>query len=113
MTLKPLQRTVAAFAGLLLASSVLAQTAPASKPAPAAKAAPAKKARVPLLIEQRAIEVSRTEGANWVVESGLAAGDRVVVEGLQKARPGMVVTAVERSAAAAAPESAPHAAALH
>ena len=64
-------------------------------------------------IEQRAIEVSRTEGANWVVESGLAAGDRVVVEGLQKARPGMVVTAVERSAAAAAPESAPHAAALH
>ncbi len=47
-------------------------------------------------IEQRAIEVSRTEGANWVVESGLAAGDRVVVEGLQKARPGMVVTAVER-----------------
>lgn len=64
-------------------------------------------------IEQRAIEVSRTEGANWVVESGLAAGDRVVVEGLQKARPGMVVTAVERSAAAAAPESAPHAAAMY
>ena len=64
-------------------------------------------------IEQRAIEVSRTEGANWVVESGLVAGDRVVVEGLQKARPGMVVTAVERSAAAAAPESAPRAAAMH
>jgi membrane fusion protein (multidrug efflux system) len=30
-------------------------------------------------------------GANWIVESGLKPGDRVVVEGLQKARNGLVV----------------------
>ena len=63
MTLKPLQRTVAALASLLLASSVLAQTAPTPKPAPAAKAAPAKKARVPLLIEQRAIDLIKATSA--------------------------------------------------
>lgn len=63
MTLKPLQRTVVALASLLLASSVLAQTAPASKPAPPAKAAPAKKARVPLLIEQRAIDLIKATSA--------------------------------------------------
>ena len=55
MTLKPLQCAVVALAGLLLASTVLAQSAPATKPAPAAKSAPAKKARVPLLIEQQSL----------------------------------------------------------
>jgi hypothetical protein len=63
MTLKPLQRAIVALAGLLLASSVLAQSAPAPKPAPAAKAAPAKKARVPLLVEQRAIDMIKATSA--------------------------------------------------
>jgi membrane fusion protein (multidrug efflux system) len=39
--------------------------------------------------------VSRTLGDRWLVEGGLAAGDRLIVEGLQKVRPGMPVEAVE------------------
>jgi membrane fusion protein (multidrug efflux system) len=39
-------------------------------------------------VEQRTIKVSETIGDKWLVESGLVAGDRVVVEGLQKIRPG-------------------------
>lgn len=31
-------------------------------------------------------------GSDWVIESGLSAGDRVIVEGLQKVREGLVVT---------------------
>jgi membrane fusion protein (multidrug efflux system) len=30
-------------------------------------------------------------GDRWVIEQGLKPGDRVIVEGLQKARPGTVV----------------------
>ena len=39
-------------------------------------------------VEQRNTEVSETIGDKWLVESGLVAGDRVVVEGLQKIQPG-------------------------
>jgi membrane fusion protein (multidrug efflux system) len=48
-------------------------------------------------------------GSNYVVSEGLAPGDRVVVEGVQKIRNGMVVkpvTEAERAAAAAAPAAA-------
>jgi membrane fusion protein (multidrug efflux system) len=44
--------------------------------------------------EQRPIKVSRTVGDTWLVSEGIKAGDRVIVEGLQKARPGTVVKAV-------------------
>lgn len=47
-------------------------------------------------VEVRQVTVSRTIGAAWLVEDGLAAGDRVIVEGLQKVRPGAEVTATER-----------------
>lgn len=46
-------------------------------------------------VEQRKVQVSRTVGDQWLVESGLAAGDRVIVEGLQKVRPGSPVQATE------------------
>jgi len=39
----------------------------------------------------RAIELDRAMGGDWIVRQGLAAGDRVIVEGLQKARPGVQV----------------------
>lgn len=39
----------------------------------------------------RPVEVSRTIGDKWLVREGLAAGDRVIVEGLQKVQPGMPV----------------------
>ena len=43
------------------------------------------------VIELRRLTVSQTVGAKWLVTSGLAAGDRVVVEGAQSAQPGMRV----------------------
>lgn len=46
-------------------------------------------------VEARPVKVSRTIGDKWLVESGLAAGDRVIVAGLQKIRPGAPVKAVE------------------
>ena len=52
-------------------------------------------------VEVRELRVSRTIGDQWLVEDGLAAGDRVIVEGLQKVQPGVPVTAVEAAPAAA------------
>jgi membrane fusion protein (multidrug efflux system) len=46
-------------------------------------------------VEQRQLEVSRAIGDCWLVTSGLSAGDRIIVEGLQKVRPGATVHAVE------------------
>ena len=43
------------------------------------------------VVEQRPVVVSQTIGDQWLVESGLSAGDRVVVEGLQKIAPGAEV----------------------
>jgi membrane fusion protein, multidrug efflux system len=42
----------------------------------------------------RQLVTSGTYGSNWVVESGLKAGDRVIVQGTDKARPGQDVKAV-------------------
>jgi membrane fusion protein (multidrug efflux system) len=44
-------------------------------------------------IEMRAVEVSERIGSLWVIDSGLMAGERVVVDGLQKIRPGVQVEA--------------------
>ncbi|MDY0220571.1 MAG: efflux RND transporter periplasmic adaptor subunit [Desulfobacterium sp.] len=49
-------------------------------------------------IQSRKITVSKVVGDQWLTESGLAAGDRVVVEGLQKIRPQAKVTPVETNA---------------
>jgi membrane fusion protein (multidrug efflux system) len=46
-------------------------------------------------VEQRAVQVSRTVSDHWLVNGGLVEGDRVIVEGLQKVRPGMTVTVTE------------------
>lgn len=45
-------------------------------------------------VEPRPITVVRTVGDNWLVSGGLKPGDRVILEGLQKARPGTPVKAV-------------------
>ena len=64
-------------------------------------------------VEPRIIKVVRTVGDSWLVSEGLKAGDRVILEGIQKARPGTPVKAVPfdsapavRSAAAPAPAAA-------
>jgi len=45
-------------------------------------------------VEARTLKVDRAIGDQWLVAAGLAAGDRVILEGLQKARPGAPVKAV-------------------
>ena len=54
-------------------------------------------------VEPRVVKTGQSIGDKWVVSEGLAPGDRVIVEGLQKARPGSPVQAQETGAAAAAP----------
>jgi membrane fusion protein, multidrug efflux system len=46
-------------------------------------------------VQERKVETSRVIGSEWMINSGLAAGDRVIVDGLQKIRPGAVVRTVE------------------
>jgi membrane fusion protein (multidrug efflux system) len=51
------------------------------------------------IVELRPLKTGRAVGAQWVVTSGLAAGDRLIVEGLQNAKPGAkVVPEAYRSA---------------
>ncbi|MEN1941378.1 efflux RND transporter periplasmic adaptor subunit [Luteimonas sp. MJ174] len=58
------------------------------------------------VVEQRPVVVSQTIGDQWLVESGLAAGDRVVVEGLQKIAPGAAVEVTEEARAPRLPAAA-------
>jgi membrane fusion protein (multidrug efflux system) len=43
-------------------------------------------------VSERVIQLGPTVGSEWLVTGGLAAGERVIVEGLQKARAGVTVT---------------------
>ena len=54
-------------------------------------------------VAQRAVSVSRAIGDKWLVEDGLKAGDKVIVEGLQKIGVCMPVNATEKGADAAKP----------
>jgi membrane fusion protein (multidrug efflux system) len=45
-------------------------------------------------VQQRKLTLNRAIGDKWLVSSGLAAGDRVIVEGLLNVRPGAAVKAV-------------------
>jgi membrane fusion protein (multidrug efflux system) len=45
-------------------------------------------------VEMRSIAVSAAVDSKWIVTGGLKAGDRVVLEGLQKIQPGMMVKPV-------------------
>jgi membrane fusion protein (multidrug efflux system) len=64
--------------------------------------------------EARPVTLGPRVGNKWVIDQGLEVGDRIVVEGLQKARPGTplkptVITAAELEAPppAATPPAAP------
>lgn len=45
------------------------------------------------VVEMRRVEVARTDGGNAVISDGLAEGDMVIVDGVNKVRPGMTVDA--------------------
>lgn len=44
-------------------------------------------------VVRRNVTLGQRDGVDWVVESGLEEGDRVIVNGIQKVRPGMPVSA--------------------
>jgi membrane fusion protein (multidrug efflux system) len=46
------------------------------------------------VVKRQPIAIDRVRDAYWVVSSGLSEGDRVIVEGLQMARPGVEVKVV-------------------
>lgn len=48
-------------------------------------------------VELRSVKLGDAMGHQWLVEAGLAAGDRVIVAGLQKVRQGDLVNPVEAS----------------
>jgi len=55
--------------------------------------------------EPRPITLGQTVGDKWLVTSGLQPGDKVIVEGLQKVRPGAPIKAVPAGAAPAAAQA--------
>ena len=46
-------------------------------------------------VQQRQLKVERAVGDQWLVTEGLVAGDRLITDGLQKLRPGMVAEVAE------------------
>ncbi|BBK33366.1 membrane fusion protein (multidrug efflux system) [Stella humosa] len=57
-------------------------------------------------VEQRTLTVDRAIGDQWLVTGGVAAGDRVIVEGVQKVRPGAEVRVVAAKPVPAAGQTA-------
>ncbi len=59
-------------------------------------------------VQPRPLTLDRALGNQWLVAAGLAAGDRVIIEGMQKVRPGAVVkVAAPGAAPGAASQDAP------
>ena len=54
------------------------------------------------MVEVRPLMTARTLGTDWLVDAGLQPGDRVIVEGLQRANSGAMVQPMEASAPPAA-----------
>jgi membrane fusion protein (multidrug efflux system) len=54
------------------------------------------------IVEARPVTVGALSGGSWEIRSGLAAGERVIVDGLQKAQPGQPVRVVVAPPAPAA-----------
>jgi membrane fusion protein, multidrug efflux system len=61
-------------------------------------------------VAQRILSLDRALGDQWLVSAGLAPGDRVIVEGIQKARPGAAVKEVPFAGGQKQPGGTPQAA---
>ena len=55
------------------------------------------------VVEERVLDILGARGADWIVRDGLSDGDRLIVEGVQKTRPGATVSPEERAAKPGAP----------
>jgi len=67
-------------------------------------------------VTSQPVKAEESTGKNWVISSGLKGGERIMVEGFQKTKPGGTVTPVPwggppKAAVAGAPDAAPAAAA--
>ena len=58
------------------------------------------------VVEPRELDVIAARDSSWIVRDGLGAGDRIIVEGLQKTGPGATVAPEERGAAPAGGDAA-------
>ena len=61
-------------------------------------------------VEPRTVQTERAVGDRWLIASGLKAGDKLIVEGLNKIGPGMPVHATEMGAAGSGSGAPPAAA---
>jgi membrane fusion protein (multidrug efflux system) len=59
-------------------------------------------------VEIRPVKAGARVGSDWVVDTGLVAGEVIVVEGMQKVRPGVKVRATQTPAAAGADTARVH-----
>ena len=57
-------------------------------------------------VERRRVVAGPRQGSRWVIEEGLQPGERVVVEGIQRARPGIQVNPISVSQEIEAPKTA-------
>ena len=48
-------------------------------------------------VSTRHVDLGRRINAMWVVNAGIEAGERIIIEGLQKVRPGVEVNPVEKN----------------
>ena len=58
-------------------------------------------------VGQRVLQASTLQDGAWVVTGGLDDGERVIVAGLQQARPGMTVRAVDAASGVALASNQP------
>jgi membrane fusion protein (multidrug efflux system) len=58
-------------------------------------------------VEVRPVTASQWDGTDWMIDKGLAAGDRVIVDGFLKAQPGMTVVPKELGASPSIPPANP------
>ena len=59
------------------------------------------------MVEPRPVEVGEWAGADWIITSGIHPGERVIVDGVMKARPGAPVKIAEAKPAAPVPANQP------
>lgn len=64
-------------------------------------------------VQLKHVELGELHGADWVVKSGIADGDQVIVSGVQKARPDAPAKAVPQEQLDKAAQAAPQAPAAH